>query len=167
MAGFGQFKDFTAMALALRGTWQEELINDSALAFLFNEQVSNDAQEITQGFEPSGLVPRYNGALDYGEGAQPGNRRTFIHDQFAKALAIPRLLIDTGKYGIVQTLVKDNADMFTYTIAYEMSSVFKNAFSTSVDGRNYAAADGKALCDSTRDSGNAVLSNKGTSPLVR
>jgi hypothetical protein len=166
MASFGQFKDFTSLALALRATWAEELVMDSALAFLFNEQDSNDAQEITQGFEPSGLVPKYNGALDYGEGAVPGNRRLYIHDQFAKPLAIPRLLIDTGKNGIVQTLVKDNADSFVYTLAYEMASVFNNAFSTTVDGRNYAAADGKALCSGSRDTGKAVLTNKGVLPLT-
>jgi hypothetical protein len=166
MATFGQFRDFTAMELALRATWQEELVIDSALAYLFNEQMSNDAQEISQGIEPSGLVPKYNGAIDYSDGPQPGNRRTWIHDQFAKGLAIERLLIDTGKYGIVQTMVKDNADAFTYTIAYEMAGVFNNAFSTTVGGRNYAAADGKALCAGSRNVGKAVLNNSGTLPLT-
>jgi hypothetical protein len=166
MASFGQFSDFTAMSLALRGVWQEELVMDSPLAVLFNAQTSNDAQEITQGFEPSGLVPKYNGAIDYGDGPDAGDRRIFIHDQFAKGLPIPRLLIDTGKYGIVQTMVKSNADAFTDTIAYEMASVFNNAFSTTVGDRNYAAADGKALCASTRNSGKAVLNNAGVLPLT-
>jgi hypothetical protein len=170
MAGFGQFRDFTAMSLALRGTWTEELVMNSPLAVLFNEQTSNDAQEITQGFEPSGLVPIYNGTIDYGDGPDVGDRRTFIHDQLAKGLAIPRLLIDTGKYGIVQTMVRSNADAFSDTIAYEMASVYNNAFSTSVTvngvTRNYAAADGKALCASTRNSGKAVLNNAGTLPLT-
>jgi hypothetical protein len=143
---------------------------NSPLAVLFNEQTSNDAQEITQGFEPSGLVPIYNGTIDYGDGPDVGDRRTFIHDQLAKGLAIPRLLIDTGKYGIVQTMVRSNADAFSDTIAYEMASVYNNAFSTSVTvngvTRNYAAADGKALCASTRNSGKAVLNNAGTLPLT-
>jgi hypothetical protein len=166
MASFGQFKDFTSMSLALRAVWQEELVMSSPLAVLFNEQTSNDAQEITQGFEPSGLVPKYNGTIDYGDGPDVGDRRIFIHDQLAKGLAIPRLLIDTGKYGVIQTMVRSNADAFTDTIAYEMASVFNNAFSTTVDGRNYAAADGKALCASTRNSGKAVLNNAGTLPLT-
>jgi hypothetical protein len=166
MAGFGQFKDFTAMSLALRATWQEELVMDSALAGLFNMQNSNDAQEITESIESGGLVPKYNGTIDYGDGADVGDKRYFIHDEFAKGLAIQRKLITHGKYGIVQTLVKDNADSFMYHLAYEMASVFNNGFSTTVDGRNYATADGKALFASTRNAGKAVLNNAGTLPLT-
>ena len=165
MANLAKFQDFTALALALRAVWEEQLVLDSPLAALFNIATSNDAQEITQGLGSTGLVEKFNGSIPFDE-PDPGNRRTYVHDQFAKGLQVERALLDDGKYSIVQTMVRQHAEAFRRTVAYEMASVFNNAFSTTVAGRNYAAADTKALCDSTRTSGKQVLANKGTSALT-
>lgn len=161
MASYGKFKDFTSLALMLSAVWNREAIVNSAVAPLYNIQTSNDASETTEGLGDLGLVPKYNGAIEYDE-VDPLDRKQFIHDEFARGLKIPRKLIDDEKYGIVTTMLTKHAMSFQRTVGYAMSSVFNNAFSSS-----YTVADGRALCVSSgRNSGKAVQNNKGTSALT-
>jgi phage major head subunit gpT-like protein len=160
MPSFGKFTDFTNLALALRAIWERELIIDSAVAQFFSIQASQRAAERTQELGNFGLVPEYNGSIEYDE-VEPGDRMTFIHKEFAKGLKLPRRLIDDEEYGAVNRMLSNHALAFSRTVTYHMSSVFNNAFSSS-----FPVADGSALCATGRDSGKAVLSNKGTDALT-
>lgn len=159
MASYGKYKDFTSLAVMLTAIWNRTAVVNSAVAPLFNIQTSNDASETTHGLGDLGLVPEYNGSLEYDE-IDPLDSKQFIHAEYARGLKVPRKLIDDEKYGIVSNLLSQNALSFQRTVGYAMSSVFNNAFSSS-----YVVADGKALCATGRNSGKAVQNNKGSLAL--
>lgn len=159
MPTYGRFKDFTTFSTIITAMWTREIVVQSAVASLFNIQTSAKGAERTAGLSSLGLVPEYNGATEYDE-FDPTNQKEFIHKEYVKGLKIPRTLIDDDAVGVIQAMIEGHAESFTRTVAYHMSSVFINAFSTT-----YTVYDGKALCATGRSGGKAVLTNKGTTAL--
>lgn len=160
MPSFGKFTDFTNLALVLRAIWEREMIIDSAVAQFYNVRGSSRSAERTQELGNFGLVPKYNGAIEYDE-VTPGDRMVFTHEEMAKGLKIPRKLIDDEEYNIITDLLRNHALSFTRTVTHDMSSTFNLAFST-----DKPVSDGRALCATGRNTGKAVLNNKGTSALT-
>jgi hypothetical protein len=161
MAGLNQFRDYTALAVALSALWERNVINQAAVAALFNPQDSIDAIERTKGVSRMSLVPKYNGTIEYDD-FDPLDLASYIHDEYVKGLFIQRSLLDDAKYNLINSMVTEHAATFGRTTAYHMVSVFNNAFSSS-----YPGPDGKPLCATNHSSGSKPPSfnNLGTSPL--
>jgi len=159
MPSYGSLKDLTNLSLMLTAIWERELVTESVLDPLYNVQTSERAVERTQGMDDFGLIVPYNGSIEYDE-IDLGDRKEFEHVEYARGLVIPRKLVDDDEYNAIATILTKRAQVFSRTVTYHKSAVFNKAFTTT-----YTAADGKALCDSTRTSGKAVLGNKGTTAL--
>lgn len=161
MPSYNDYSAFTNLALVLSALWQREVINTAQVARLFNEQTSTQAAERTKGLGAMGLVPKYNGKLEY-ETTDPLDLATYTHGEYGNAINIPRALIDDANYGVIQRLVREHAMAYTRTIAHYQASVFNNAFAATALG-----PDGKALCATNHSSGaKPSFNNKGTSALA-
>lgn len=154
-----RFKDFTALTVALTAIWRDQFVEDSAVRALFNEQDSNKAVERVKGLGSMGLVPKHQGTLE-AKRIDPKDRADYEHEEYADMIAIERKLIDDDDINAVTAILSEYGMSYNRTYVYHMSSVFNNAFSAS-----FAGPDGKALCATGRNSGKAVLNNKGTSAL--
>lgn len=162
MALYQNKEDFTALSLALTAIWVRELVIDSEVRQFYNEQSSMKAMERTQGRGNFGLVEEQTGsAFDYDE-VDVGDAKQYTHRRKSKGLRIPQDFVEDDSYAQVEAMISDFADSFRTTVAYDMASTFNEAFSTT----NIVAADGRALCSTGRNSGKAVLNNKGTSALT-
>jgi hypothetical protein len=159
MPSYGSLKDLTNLSLMLTAIWERELVTESVLDPLYNVQTSERAVERTQGMDDFGLIVPYNGSIEYDE-IDLGDRKEFEHVEYARGLVIPRKLVDDDEYNAIATILTKRAQAFSRTVTYHKSAVFNKAFATT-----YTTSDGKALCDSTRTSGKAVLGNKGTTAL--
>ncbi len=161
MPSYSVYSAFTKLALALSALWQREVVNTAAVARLFNEQASTDAVERTKGLGAMGLVPKYNGKLEY-RTVDPLDLATYTHVEYGDAINIPRALIDDESYGVIKRLVREHAMSYTRTLAHYQASVFNNAFSAS-----FLGPDGKSLCATNHSSGTKPsFNNKGTSALT-
>jgi len=160
-----QFSDFTNLDVALRAVFQQELeatLTDE-LVSLFGEDMSSDAQEVEQELVGIGNVPKYTGAIHY-DAPEPGFKMTYTPDEYSHAIAIARSLIDDGKYGIIDNIVRDFAESYDRTIRNHAASVFANAFSSS-----YVGGDSVALCSASHPispTNAGTQSNTGTSALT-
>ena len=161
MAFYDNLSDFTALEPTVRALWTRGLLIDSPLTTLFGIMDSTNAVERTQGLGHVTMPPKYTGGgLEFAH-VDPLERKNFVHDTFAKALAIPITLIEDDAYGIVGNMLRDHAESFSRRVAHNMASVFNNAFMTT----GGTAADGKALCATGRNTGGATLNNSGTDSL--
>ncbi len=161
MPSYNDYSAYTNLALALSTLWQREVISVAEVARLFREDTSSHAVERSKGFGNMGLVPKYNGKLEY-RTADPLDLATYTHAEYGDAINIPRALVDDEEYGVINKLVQEHAMSYTRTIAYYMASVFNNAFSSS-----YLGPDGKSLCATNHSSGTKPsFNNKGTSALT-
>ncbi len=161
MAGSANYQAFTNLAVALTALWERSVINDAAVAQLFKEADSMGAVERTKGLGKMGLVPKYNGSIEY-EDADPLDLSTYTHEEYARGIKIPRKLVDDAEYGLIESLTTENAMGFSRTMSTHMVSVFNNAFSSS-----YLGPDGKALCATNHSSGTKPsFNNKGTSAMT-
>jgi phage major head subunit gpT-like protein len=161
MAGLANFQAFTNLAVALTALWDKKVINTAAVAPLFNVKDSTGAVERTKGLGKMGLVPEYNGAIEFDE-VDPLDLATYTHKEYARGIRIARKLLDDGDYGLIESMTLENAEGFSRTQSNHMVSVFNNAFSSS-----YTGPDGKALCATNHSSGSKPsFNNKGTSALT-
>jgi len=161
MPSYNDYSAFTNLALTLSALWQREVVSIAAVARLFREGSSTDAVERSKGLGSMGLVPKYNGKLEY-RTTDPLDLATYTHAEYGDAINIPRALIDDESYGVIEKLVKEHAMSYTRTIAHYQASVFNNAFSSS-----YLGPDGKSLCATNHSSGTKPsFNNKGTSALT-
>lgn len=161
MLSYNDYSAFTNLALALSALWQKEVVSTAQVARLFNEQSSTQAAERTKGLGTMGLVPKYNGKLEY-RTVDPLDLATYTHVEYGDAINIPRALIDDANYGVIQKLVQEHAMSYTRTIAHYQTSIFNNAFSAS-----FLGPDGKSLCATNHSSGTKPsFNNKGTSALT-
>lgn len=155
-------EEFTALSLALTAIWRREMVINSEVRRFYNESPSTRAAERTQNRGNFGLVPEQTGSsFDYDD-VDVGDRKEFIHRRKSKGLKIPQDFVEDDSYAQVEAMLMDFAESFTTTVAYDMASTFNEAFSTS----KITAADSRALCSTGRNSGKAVLNNKGTSALT-
>lgn len=161
MAGQSGFQAFTNLAVALSALWQRRVINDSAIAELFNVRDSARAIERTKGLSNMALVPEYSGAIEYDD-FDPLDLASYQHKEYARGIRVARTLVDDEEYGLITSMVEENALGFSRTMATHMTSVLNNAFSSS-----YPGPDGKALCATNHSSGaKPAFNNKGTSALA-
>lgn len=161
MPSYANFQDFTNLGVALSAVWQRDVIETAAVASLFNDQVSGGAAERTKGVSRGGLVPRYNGAIEWTD-VDPLDRATYQHEEYGDGIVISRKLMDDAEYNVMEDIMREHALRYTRTIAYHRASVFNNAFSSS-----YTGPDGKALCVTNHSSGTKPsFNNKGTAALT-
>lgn len=161
MASLNGFQDFTSLAVALTAIWKRSVVSSAAVAELFNVKSSSRPIERTKGLGNLGLVPKYNGTIEYDD-PDPLDLASYRHDEYARGIRIKRALLDDAEYGLIQSITEENAAGFSRTVANQMASVFVNAFSSS-----YTGPDGKALCATNHSSGTKPsFNNKGASALT-
>jgi len=161
MAGLANFQAFTNLAVALTAIWDKKVINTAAVAPLFKQTSSAGAVERTKGLGKMGLVPEYNGSIEYEE-VDPLDLATYTHKEYARGIRIARKLLDDAEYGLIESMTVENAEGFSRTMSNHMASIFVNAFSSS-----YLGPDGKALCATNHSSGTKPsFNNKGTSAFT-
>lgn len=161
MAGEANFQAFTNLAVALTALWERKVINNAAVAPLFKVGDSAQAVERTKGLGKMGLVPEYNGSVEYEE-LDPLDLSTYTHKEYARGIRIARKLVDDAEYGLIESMTLENAEGFSRTQSNHMASVFVNAFSSS-----FLGPDGKSLCATNHSSGTKPsFNNKGTSALT-
>jgi len=152
--------NFTNLALALSALWKRNMVEQAAVAGLFNVMTSAKAAERNRGTGSMKLVPEYNGSIEYDEFDEL-DLSTYTHKHYVKGVRIPVTLIEDEEYNLINQMVQEHAMSFARTRAYHMVSVFNNAFSST-----YTGPDGKALCATNHSSGTKpYFNNKGTSAL--
>lgn len=157
---YNGLSNFTNLALGLSAVWTRSLVEQAAVAPLFDRQVSTRAAERNRGLGSLTLVPEYNGAIEYDDFKEL-DLATYVHKHYAKGLRIPITLVEDGEYNIIQDMVREHAAGFSRTRAYHMASVFNNAFA------GVTGPDGKVLCATNHSSGaKPSYNNKGTSALT-
>lgn len=160
MATYNGWSNFTNLALSLSALWERELVEMAQVAPLFNRQSSSRAVERNRGLSSIGLVPKYNGSIEY-EDMDELDLATYVHEHYVKGLRVPRTLIEDEEYNLIQRMVREHAQSFARTRAYHMASVFNNAFS------GVLGPDGKTLCATNHSTGaKPSFNNRGTSPLT-
>ena len=156
----------------IRKEWTQRLQEvTSPLAQFYGIDTSSVAQEYSQGVGTLGLVPEYNSASAAGAPASieydnfnPLYETTFTHKEFALGIAIERKLWDDERTGQIKRKAQTLGFSFGTTVANHMSSVLRNAFSSS-----FLGGDSKALCATDHPANtvgsSAEWSNKGTTAL--
>jgi hypothetical protein len=141
---------------------------ESAVAGLYGERNTDTISEYSQGIGAGGLVPEYNAATAEGAPAAiqydsfaPLYPKTFTVKQYAKGLAIERLLMRTDQSGLIRERAQSLGLEYGQTLATHRSSVFVNAFSS-----DYVGADAVALCSALHpnrpDDTGTTFSNAGS-----
>ena len=162
MAMYRNMEEFTAFSLALTAIWMRNLVIDSAVQEFYNIKSTTKPVVRTQNLGSFGLVPEHKkGGITYVD-VDPGDRKEFYVRRLTDGLRIPQDFIEDDEYDVVEEMITDHALSFQRTVTYDMAEPFNTMFSTT----KYTAADGRALCSTGRNSGKAVLNNKGTSPLT-
>jgi hypothetical protein len=137
----------------------------------FRVENSNQSVEYSQGIGDFGLVEEYNSSDAEGNPASikydsfsPLYEKTFTHKEYVKGVSIERKLWDDQRLGNIRDRARNLGNSFGTTIATHQSSVFNNAFSSSVLG-----GDGVALASASHpnrpDDSGTTYSNLGTTAL--
>jgi len=135
-----QFENITALGLALRATFNDEIRLNDPLWSVANVQTSTRAAERNQGVGSFGDVPEYNGSIEY-DSFELLYRTTYEHKEYAQGMAVERKLIDDDEYGVMTQRAAKMGISFDRTVTKHLVSVFNNAFTAA-----YAGGDAVALC---------------------
>lgn len=172
-------KEFPRYVLPIiRHEWEQRMnAVASPLAPFFGVESSETSQEESQGLGGLDLVPEYNSALAEGapgsveyDSFDPLFVKYFIHDEFAKGVAIERKLWKNDKMGTIKRKAQRLGFSFGMTIATQQSSVLNSAFSTTdtVTGKATVGGDAVSLCSSAHKLNSVVddtFSNAGSTAL--
>lgn len=155
----------------VRDEWYQQMqATPSAVADLFGERDTNAKSEYSQGVGAGGLVPEFNNPAVPGSSTivyddfKPLFPKTFTVKEYAKGIAIERLLMRTDQQGIVRDRASALGIEYGQTIATHRTSVFLNAFNS-----GFLGPDNVSLCATNHpnrpDDLTTVFSNKGTAAL--
>lgn len=131
----------------IRKEWYQEMqaVPSPSLG-LFGVENSTSSVEYSQGMGDFGLIPEYNSDTAEAQGNQivyddfnPLFEKTFTHKEYAKGVAIERKLWDDDKMGLIRRRASGLGNAYGRTIATHASSVFNNAFSSTVVGSDSVA----------------------------
>jgi phage major head subunit gpT-like protein len=157
-----QFENITALGLALRTVFNDEIQLSDPLWALANVQTSSRAAERNQGVGGFGDVPEYNGAIEY-DGFELLYRTTYEHKEYALGMEVERKLIDDEEYGVMRQRASKLGLAFDRTVTKHLVSIFNNAFAATPVG-----GDAVSLCNDSHPYSSTdadTQGNKGTSAL--
>lgn len=135
-----QFENITALGLALRTVFNDEIRLNDPLWTLANVQTSGRAAERNQGVGGFGDVPEYNGAIEY-DSFELLYRKTYEHKEYALGMEAERKLLDDDEYGVIRQRATKLGIAFDRTVTKHLASIFNNAFDA-----NFTGGDAVALC---------------------
>jgi len=129
---------------------------------LFGMEKSNKATEYDLGIGGMGDLAEFDGTIAYDDFRQQ-YRISYSHKEWVKGIKIERKLVDDDLYSIINKRPAQLALVSKRTKEKHGSSVFNNAFNTSV----FSGGDGKALCasDHSRVGTTTTVGNTGTTAL--
>ena len=129
---------------------------------LFGMEKSNKSIEYDLGIGGMGDLEEFDGTIPYDDFKQQF-RVSYTHKEWVKGIKIERKLVDDDLYSIINKRPMSLAMIARRTQEKHGSSVFNNAFNTSV----FAGGDGLALCASahTRIGTSNTQGNTGTTAL--
>ena len=141
------------------------------LSTLYGVVPSSKFQEHYTSLGALGLVPRFDGTIEYDTFNQ-GYKTSIINYELVKGIQIERQLIDDEQYGEIRRRAERLGDTFANTREHDAAQTFINAFTdsgTARAGGNIAGADAVGLCSlvhprGPRDTGN-TQANEGTLSL--
>lgn len=129
---------------------------------LFGMEKSGKATEYDLGIGGMGDLEEFDGTIPYGDFRQQ-YRTSYTHREWVKGIKIERKLVDDDLYSIINKRPAQLALVARRTREKHGSSVFNNAFNTTV----FSGGDSQALCASAHTYiGTATtVSNTGTTAL--
>jgi len=129
---------------------------------LYGMEKSNKSVEYDLGIGGMGDMEEFDGTIPYDDFKQQ-YRVSYTHKEWVKGIKIERKLVDDDLYSIINKRPMSLALVSKRTQEKHASSVFNNAFNTSV----FAGGDGLALCAGahTRIGTTNTQSNTGTTAL--
>jgi len=129
---------------------------------LFGEEKSNKAVEYDLGIGGMGDMEEFNGNIPYDDFKQQ-YRVSYTHKEWVKGIKVERKLVDDDLYSIINKRPAQLALVAKRTQEKHGSSVFNNAFNTSI----FSGGDGLALCASahSRVGTTTTNSNQGSTAL--
>lgn len=157
-----QFEQFTALEVALRTVFLDQMTSNDPLWTLYNVRSSARAVERNHGVSGMSDVPEYTGAIEY-DSFEPLYRADYTHSEYAKGMAAERKLLDDDEYGVLARRAEMMGISFDRTATKHAASVFNNAFSSS-----YTGPDSVALCSDSHPyspTNSSTQDNAGTSAL--
>jgi phage major head subunit gpT-like protein len=147
----------------LRKIFMDEYsLPEGQLDNLFGKEKSNKATEYDLGIGGMGDLEEFSGTIPYDDFKQQ-YRVSYTHKEWVKGIKIERKLVDDDLYSVINKRPMQLALVAKRTREKHGSSVFNNAFNTSV----FTGGDTKALCasDHTRVGTATTNSNTGTTAL--
>ena len=114
---------------------------------LFGVTTSNKRKEEYQAVGARGLVPPFEGSLNY-EDTHGGYLTSINNFEFASGMVVERALVDDDQTGTIRDRAFGMGDQFANTIEHDAAQVFINAFTDSGTNRmgdSTNGADGVAL----------------------
>ena len=133
---------------------------------LYGMETSQKAVEYDYAIGGMGDLEEFSGTIPYGQFAGQ-YRVSYTHKEWVKGIKIERKLVDDDLYSVINKRPQMLALVAKRTREKHASSIFNNAFNTSV----FAGGDGAALCSASHtrvdQDGNATpaMSNLGVSAL--
>jgi phage major head subunit gpT-like protein len=129
---------------------------------LFGIEKSNKAVEYDLGIGGTGDLVEFDGTISYDDFKQQ-YRTSYSHKEWVKGMKIERKLVDDDLYSIINKRPAQLALVAKRTAEKHASSLFNNAFSTSV----FTGGDGLSLCSTahTYVGTDTTVSNSGTTAL--
>ena len=129
---------------------------------LFGQEKSNKATEYDLGIGGTGDLVEFEGTISYDDFRQQ-YRTSYTHKEWVKGMKIERKLVDDDLYSIINKRPAQLALVAKRTMEKHASSVFNNAFNTSV----FSGGDALALCDDshTRVGTDTTTDNDGSTAL--
>jgi len=129
---------------------------------LYGIEKSNKAVEYDLGIGGTGDLVEFDGTISYDDFKQQ-YRTSYSHKEWVKGMKIERKLVDDDLYSIINKRPQQLALVAKRTQEKHGSSIFNNAFSTSI----FSGGDGLALCDTlhSRVGTTTTNSNNGTTAL--
>ena len=129
---------------------------------LYGIEKSNKAVEYDLGIGGTGDLVEFDGTISYDDFKQQ-YRTSYTHKEWVKGMKIERKLVDDDLYSVINKRPQQLALVAKRTMEKHASSVFNNAFNTSV----FSGGDAKPLCDDghTRVGTSNTNDNDGTTAL--
>jgi phage major head subunit gpT-like protein len=140
----------------------EYALPEGQLANLYGMEKSNKSTEYDLGIGGMGDLEEFDGNIPYDDFKQQ-YRISYTHKEWVKGIKIERKLVDDDLYSVINKRPMQLALVSKRTQEKHGSSVFNNAFNTSV----FSGGDGLALCSSahTRVGTSTTNSNSGSTAL--
>ena len=134
----------------------------SLIANLYGVEKSGKATEYDYALGGLGDLEEFTGTIPYGE-FEGQYRVSYTHKEWVKGIKIERKLVDDDLYNVINKRPQSLALVSRRTREKHASSIFNNAFSTSV----FSGGDGLALCSDahTYNGTTTTQDNRGTSAL--